>query len=46
MKITKTRVVTNDKEIRLTIIQYKDRQNKIVHLAYLCLEKDKQSNDN
>ena len=46
MKITKTRAVTNDKDIRLTIIQYKDRQNKIVNLVYLCLEKDRQGNGN
>ena len=46
MKITKTRAVTNDKDIRLTIIQYKDRQNKVVNLAYLCLEKDRQGNGN
>ncbi|MDR4503784.1 MAG: hypothetical protein MRK01_03200 [Candidatus Scalindua sp.] len=42
----KTRVVTNDKDIRLSIIQYKDRLNKIVNLAYLCLEKDRQGNAN
>ena len=46
MKITIKRAVTNDKDIRLTIIQYKDRQNNIVNLAYLCLEKDRQSNGN
>jgi hypothetical protein len=46
MKRTITRAVTNDKDIRLTIIQYKDRQNNIVNLAYFCLEKDRQGNGN
>ncbi|GJQ57273.1 MAG: hypothetical protein D8M57_18010 [Candidatus Scalindua sp. AMX11] len=36
----------NDKDIRLPIIQYKDRLNKMVKLAYLCLEKDRQDNGN
>ncbi len=40
------RTITNDEDIRFTIIQYKDRQNKIVNLAYLCLEKDRQGNGN
>ncbi len=46
MKRTITREVANDKDIRLTIIQYKDRQNNIVNLAYFCLEKDRQGNGN
>ena len=46
MKRTNTSVIRNDKDIRLPIIQYKDRQNEIVNLAYLCLEKDKQNIDN
>ncbi len=46
MKITITSAVTNDKDIRLTIIQYNDRQNKIVNLTYICLEKDRQGNGN
>ena len=46
MKRTITRAVTNDKDIRLTIIQYKDRQNNIVNLAYFCLKKDRQGNGN
>ncbi|MHC4270634.1 MAG: hypothetical protein ACYSTS_19560 [Planctomycetota bacterium] len=46
MNKTITRVVKNDKDIRLTIIQYEDRQNNIVNLAYLCLKKDKQGIEN
>jgi hypothetical protein len=46
MKKTKTRAVTNDKDIRLAIIHYNDRQNNIVNLAYFCLEKDKQGIEN
>lgn len=46
MKRTITRAVTNDKDIRLTIIQYKDRLNNIVNLAYFCLKKDRQGNGN
>ena len=40
------RIITNDKDIRLTIIQYNDRQNNVVTLAYLCLEKDRLGNGN
>jgi len=46
MKRTMKKIITNDKEIRLTIIQYNDRQNKIVNLSYLCLEKDRLGNGN
>ena len=46
MKITKTIAVTNDKDIRFTIIQYNDRQNNIVNLAYICLEKERHGNGN
>ncbi|MDR4499227.1 MAG: hypothetical protein MRK02_15115 [Candidatus Scalindua sp.] len=46
MERAETSVTRNDKDIRLNIIQYKDRQNEIVNLAYLCLEKDKQDNGN
>ena len=46
MKRTITRAVTNDKDIRLTIIQYNDKQNKIVNLTYICLEKDRHGNKN
>ncbi len=40
------RTITNDKDIRSTLIQYKDKLNKIVNLAYLCLEKERQGNGN
>ena len=40
------RAITNDEDIRSTILKYKDRQNKTVDLAYLCLEKDKQNIEN
>jgi hypothetical protein len=40
------RIITSDKDINLTIIQYNDRQNNVVTLAYLCLEKDRFSNGN
>ncbi|GJQ60728.1 MAG: hypothetical protein D8M57_16675 [Candidatus Scalindua sp. AMX11] len=40
------KTITHDQDIRLTIIEYKDRLNKIVTLAYLCLEKDRQDNGN
>ncbi|WP_096895901.1 hypothetical protein [Candidatus Scalindua japonica] len=40
------RIITNDKDIRLTIVQYNDRQNNIVTLAYLCLGKDRLGNRN
>ncbi len=40
------RIITNDKDIRLTIIQYNDRQNNVVILAYLCLEKERHGNGN
>ncbi len=46
MKGTMKRTTTNDKDIKLPIIQYKDRLNKMVKLAYLCLEKDRQDNGN
>jgi len=46
MKRTMKRIITNDKDIRLTIIQYNDRQNNVVILAYLCLEKDRLGNGN
>jgi len=46
MKRTMKRTITNDKDIRSTIIQYKDNLNKIVNLAYLCLKKDRQDNGN
>ncbi|MBZ0107091.1 MAG: hypothetical protein K8F52_00360 [Candidatus Scalindua rubra] len=36
----------NNKEIRLTIIQYNDRQNNFVTLAYICLERDRRDNGN
>ncbi|MDR4505203.1 MAG: hypothetical protein MRK01_10495 [Candidatus Scalindua sp.] len=44
--MNKTDVVSNDKDIRLSIIQYRDRLNRIVTLAYHCLEKDRQGNEN
>ena len=40
------RIITNNNDIRLTIIQYNDRQNNVVTLAYLCLEKDRLGNRN
>ena len=46
MKRTMIKIITNDKDIRLTIIQYNDRQNNVVTLAYLCLEKDRLGNGN
>jgi hypothetical protein len=46
MKRTMIRIITNDKDIRLTIIQYNDRQNNVVTLAYLCLEQDRLGNGN
>lgn len=42
----KTEVVENDKEIRVPIIQYRDRLNRIVDLAYHCLEKEREGNGN
>ncbi len=42
----KTITITNEKDMRLTVIQYNDRQNKMVNLTYICLEKDKQENGN
>jgi hypothetical protein len=46
MKRTMKKIIMNDKEIRLTIIQYNDRQNNVVTLAYLCLEKERHGNGN
>jgi hypothetical protein len=46
MKRTMERIITNDKDIRLIIIQYNDRQNNVVTLAYLCLGKDRFGNGN
>lgn len=38
------RIITNDKDIRLTIMQYNDIQNNVATLAYLCLEQDRLGN--
>jgi hypothetical protein len=46
MKMTMKKIIMNNKEIRLTITQYNDRQNKVVTLAYLCLEKERHGNGN
>ncbi len=46
MKGIMKRTITSDKDIRLPIIQYKDRLNKIVNLAYICLEKDRKDSGN
>jgi hypothetical protein len=46
MKRIMKRTIIKDKDKRLTIIQYNDRQNNIVTLAYLCLEKDRLGDGN
>ncbi len=46
MKITITSIITNDKDIRVTIIQYNDKQNKIGNFSYLWLEKGRKGNGN
>jgi len=46
MKGIMKRTITNDQDIELTVIQYKDRQGRVVNLGYRCLAKDRQSNGN
>lgn len=40
------RTIIKDKDIRLTIIQYNDRQSNIVTLVYLCQEMERLGNRN
>jgi hypothetical protein len=42
----KTEAAANDREIRLSILHYRDRVNRVVGLAYHCLEKERQGNGN
>ncbi len=46
MKGIMKRAIKNDQDIELAIIQYKDRQDRVVNLGYRCLAKDRQANGN